>query len=157
MTMIGTKKLIEMTKKWRRLVAIRRKRLSLPIRSSLGDQADDNGCRTSSTRAEKGHFVVYTADSIRFVLPLTYLNSVMFREPLRLAEEEFGLPSNGPLTLPFDAAFFEYVISLIHRNVADNILEKALITSIATGRCLSSNLYLHQGQQNYPQSVIYGF
>lgn len=103
------------------------------------DQADENSCSTSSSSmAEKGYFVVYISDWRRLMLPLAYLNSGMFRELLRLAEEELGLPSNGPLTLPFDAVFLEYVISLNRRNVAhDDVLEKALITSIATGRCLS--------------------
>ncbi|PON36384.1 Small auxin-up RNA [Parasponia andersonii] len=102
-----------MSKKWQYLGAIKRKRLALSIISSSSSpyQVDMNSCSTSSSTAEKGHFVVYTSDSRRFVLPLAHLNSGIFTELLRLAEEE--LPSNGPLTLPFDLAFLEYVNSMI--------------------------------------------
>ncbi|PON61515.1 Small auxin-up RNA [Trema orientale] len=74
MTMIGTKKTHQNGKKWQRLAAIERKRLTLPIRSSTSspDQADVNSCSTSSSTAEKGHFVVYTSDWRRFVLPLAH-------------------------------------------------------------------------------------
>ncbi|KAK9051899.1 hypothetical protein SSX86_028527 [Deinandra increscens subsp. villosa] len=42
--------------------------------------------------ANKGHFVVYTTDKIRFVMPLRYLNTKVFRELLSISEDEFGLP-----------------------------------------------------------------
>ncbi|KAL5562429.1 hypothetical protein UlMin_032176 [Ulmus minor] len=134
-------KIIKLANKWERFVVIKRKRITLP-------RLDE-----SSSTTEKGHFVVYTTDSRRFVLPLGYLNSGIIKEMLELAEEEFGLPANGPLTVPLDSSFLEYIISLIRRNVADD-LQKVLITSFASGRCLSSSC-LHQEQAN--QQIIRGF
>ncbi|CBI37772.3 unnamed protein product, partial [Vitis vinifera] len=100
--MISAKKLIKMARKWQKMAAIRRKRISLP--------------RTS-------------------------------RELFKMSEEEFGLPSNGPITLPCDAVFIEYIISLVQQSIAKD-LEKALLTAIATGRCLStSNICQEQGNQ----------
>ncbi|KAL6346931.1 hypothetical protein AAG906_003048 [Vitis piasezkii] len=141
--MISAKKLIKMARKWQKMAAIRRKRISLPRTSR---EVDAESCSTSST-AEKGHFVVYSADESRFVVPLPYLNSNIFRELFKMSEEEFGLPSNGPITLPCDAVFIEYIISLVQQSIAKD-LEKALLTAIATGHCLStSNLCQEQGNQ----------
>ena len=50
--------------------------------------------------ADKGHFVVYTTDKRRFVVPLMYLNNEIFRELLKMSEDEFELPNDGPITLP---------------------------------------------------------
>ena len=75
--------------------------------------------RVTSTRpktkrvADKGHFVVYTMDGRRFMLPLFYLKSEVFRDLFRMAEEEFGVPSDGPITLPCDSVFMEYAMFLI--------------------------------------------
>ncbi|EXB95376.1 hypothetical protein L484_014349 [Morus notabilis] len=156
--LIGTKKLVKMARTWQRLVAISGKRITLPRPSNQeADASGGGGGGTSTSTAEKGCFVVYTTDSRRFALPLAYLKSGIFREILKLAEEEFGLPSNGPLTLPFDAVFMEYLLSLIRRNVANDILEKALLTtSTSNGRCFSSSSYLHQEQEN-PRLVLCGF
>ena len=90
--MISAKKLIKLAKKWQKLAALRRKRIALP-------QMDRSSCSTSEM-ADKGHFVVYSADQKRFLLPLNYLNNKIVRELLKLAEEEFGLPTNGPLIVP---------------------------------------------------------
>ena len=67
--MISAKQLMRMARKGEKMVAIRRKRISFP-RTSEAENADD--CSTSST-TEKGHFVVYSADDGRFVVPLPYL------------------------------------------------------------------------------------
>ncbi|KAJ0076692.1 hypothetical protein Patl1_35815 [Pistacia atlantica] len=61
-------------------------------------------------------------------------------------QDEFGLPSGGPITLPCDAIFMEYAISLIQRHATKDV-EKALLMSLATGRCLPSS-HLHQEQSN---------
>ncbi|KAG2303882.1 hypothetical protein Bca52824_032533 [Brassica carinata] len=55
---------------------------------------------SSSTAVEKGCFVVYTADKARFAFPLSYLSNSIFQELFKISEEEFGLPSGGPITLP---------------------------------------------------------
>lgn len=47
-----------------------------------------------------------------------------------MSEEEFGLPRDGPITLPCEAAFVEYALSLIRRHV-DRDVEKALLLSLA--------------------------
>ncbi|MED6175268.1 hypothetical protein PIB30_076870 [Stylosanthes scabra] len=85
---------------------------------------------------EKGHFVVYSTDKRRFVLPLVYLSKKIFIELFKLAEEEFGVCSNVPLMLPCDATLIEYVITLVQGSVAKD-LEEALLISIANRRCQS--------------------
>ncbi|KAG6761726.1 hypothetical protein POTOM_034959 [Populus tomentosa] len=140
--MISAKKLVKLARKWQKLAAISRKRLTFPQTISSLDSDD---CSTSST-AEKGHFVVYTTDEKRFVLPLDYLNNEIVKELFNLAEEEFGWTSNGPLTLPCDAAFMEYSITMIKKNVAKDV-EKALLITLASNRC-SSTLYPHQEVRN---------
>ncbi|XWS67670.1 hypothetical protein CRYUN_Cryun04dG0025900 [Craigia yunnanensis] len=150
--MISAKKLIKLARKWQKLAAIRRKRIT-----SSGTNSGDvgpNSCSTSST-VEKGHFVVYSSDQKRFVHPLEYLKNEIVRELFILAEEEFGLPSSGPLTLPCNAVFMEYVIILIKRRPTKD-LEKALLTSIARGRCSSSSSFVYQ-QSTSQQFLISSF
>ncbi|GLT86018.1 hypothetical protein SLE2022_041810 [Rubroshorea leprosula] len=149
--MITARKLIKLARKWRKMAAIRRKRITLP-RNFVGG-VGANSCSTSSV-VEKGHFVVYSVDQRRFVLPLEYLKKDIVRELFRLAEEEFGIPSSGSLTLPCDATFMEYVISLIKTHLTKEV-EEALVMSIASGRCSSSS-YLHQESRSQP-SIICSF
>uniref|UniRef100_A0A803LG63 Uncharacterized protein n=1 Tax=Chenopodium quinoa TaxID=63459 RepID=A0A803LG63_CHEQI len=120
-----------MVRKWQKLTAARRRRISW-----------------SRQVTEKGHFVVYTSDEKRFMIPLTYLKSEIFTELLKMAEEEFGVVSSGPIMLPCDSIFMEYAISMIQRNVAED-LEKALIMSLATCRhsSLSNNYQVQTNQQ----------
>ncbi|KAK3011033.1 hypothetical protein RJ639_011937 [Escallonia herrerae] len=101
--------------------------------------------------ADKGHFVVYSEDGRRFVIPLVYLNNEVLIQLLKMSEEEFGLPGNGPITLPCDAFFMEYIISLLRRGVAED-LEKALLMSACQGRC--GLLFLQQEQTNQ-QFLVY--
>ncbi|XP_041012324.1 auxin-responsive protein SAUR68-like [Juglans microcarpa x Juglans regia] len=132
--MISAKKLLKMARKWQKLASIKGKRITLP--KATGSEIAGS-CNTSAV-ADKGHFVVYNADERRFVLPLEYLNKEIFKELFRMAEEEFGLPRNGPITLPCDAACVEYVVAMIQQNTAKN-LEKALAIAIATECCPSSS------------------
>lgn len=125
--MISTKKLIKLAKKWRRIAAATRKRISWP-----------------QPVANEGHFVVYTTDGRRFMIPLLCLKSEIFIELLKIAEEVFGLSSSGPITLPCDSNFMEYALTMIQRGVAVE-LEKALIMSLATCR-YSSLSQEHQEQ-----------
>ncbi|KNA14559.1 hypothetical protein SOVF_106430 [Spinacia oleracea] len=131
--MISTKKLIKMAKKWQRLAVASRRRISW-----------------SRSVADKGHFVVYTSDKTRFMIPLAYLDSEIFRELFRIAEEEFGVSRLGPIMLPCDSNFMEYAISMIQRHV-DEDLEKALIMSLAN--CRYSSL-LHENQQQTSQQLL---
>ncbi|KAL9811726.1 hypothetical protein AtNW77_Chr5g0112661 [Arabidopsis thaliana] len=73
--------------------------------------------RSSTTPVEKGCF---------------YLS----KELLKIAEEDFRLPTGGPITLPFDLAFLEYLIKLVQRRM-DGDTEKALLFSISSARCSS--------------------
>ncbi|KAK3412536.1 hypothetical protein EUGRSUZ_I01276 [Eucalyptus grandis] len=136
--MISPKHLIKIARKWQRVAAMRRKRISFP-------QVDGD----DEVLAHRGHFVVYSIDRKRFVFPMRFLNNRVVQELFRLAEEEFGLPSNGPITLPCDAMFIDYAVSMIQRH-ANVEIEKALLTSIPTNTCsLSYSLQqIHTGQQS---------
>ncbi|KAD3642122.1 hypothetical protein E3N88_31346 [Mikania micrantha] len=65
--------------------------------------------KRNDSKTYKGHFVVYATDKIRFVMPLRYLNNVVFLELLRMSNDEFGLPRNGPITLPCDSMLMNYL------------------------------------------------
>ncbi|EOA37450.1 hypothetical protein CARUB_v10011542mg [Capsella rubella] len=122
--MINAKKLLKMAKKWQQRAALSRKRISFQR-----SRASNN-----LTAVEKGCFVVYTADFIRFAFPISYLSNSIVQELLKISEEEFGLPTEGPITLPFDSAFLEYLVKLIQRRM-DGDTEKALLMSISSARC----------------------
>ncbi|KAK6774958.1 hypothetical protein RDI58_025959 [Solanum bulbocastanum] len=144
MAMISTKKLIKMARRWQKFAANQRKRISFPINGS-----DSDSCSMSSLSiVEKGHFAVYTADQVRFVIPLAYLENEVIRQLLNMSEEEFGLPSGGPITLPCDSAFMDYIISLIKKGVAAGDLHKALLLSIPSCCCSISSLYQECGNQH---------
>ncbi|GFY89773.1 SAUR-like auxin-responsive protein family [Actinidia rufa] len=147
--MISPRKLVKMARKWQKFAATRKKRISFP-RHNRDEDADK--CSITSSVADKGHFVVYTADQRRFVIPLVYLNNEILRELFRLSEEEFGLPSDGPITLPCDSIFMEYIVSLIQCGVSKD-LEKALDMSVSTKLC-SSLLSCHHGK-TYQQLLVY--
>ncbi|XP_031103250.1 auxin-responsive protein SAUR68-like [Ipomoea triloba] len=128
-----------MAHKWQKFVAIRRRRISF---SKQNEEVDS--CSTSSA-VNKGHFVIYTADQKRFVIPLSFLDNKIIRQLLEMSEEEFGLPSDGPITLPCDAVLMKYIISLLTRGVSTQ-LQNALLVSVTSNRCSSASL--HQGWRN---------
>ncbi|KAK1324249.1 hypothetical protein QJS10_CPA01g00301 [Acorus calamus] len=145
--MIKSKRLIEMARKWHRTASLGRRR-----RISLGARA-----RAVAAIANEGHFVVYTVDGKRFVVPLAYLGSPIFKRLLRMSEEEFGFPGsggvNGRITLPYDAAVMNYVLLLMERRVSRDV-EGALLVSIAAGRCSASCLpSSQQGQLLLGQQI----
>ncbi|XP_015158658.1 auxin-responsive protein SAUR68-like [Solanum tuberosum] len=143
MAMLNAKKLIKMARRWQKFAAMQRKGISFPRNGS-----DADSCSTSSSSiVEKGHFVVYTADQARFVVPLAYLENEVIRQLLSMSEEEFGLPSGGPITLPCDSAFMSYIISLIKRGVTAGDLHQALLLSIPSGYCSTSSLYQESGSR----------
>nr|GLL37040.1 auxin-responsive protein SAUR68-like [Ipomoea trifida] len=134
--MISSKKLIKLAKRWQKFVAIRRKRILFH-----GHNNDAESCSASSA-ISKGHFAIYTADQKRFVVPLVFLDNEIIRQLLVMSEEEFGLPSDGPITLPCDAVFMEYIVSLLSRGVGKE-LQTALLASVTSNRCSSTSM--HQG------------
>lgn len=146
--MINPKSLVKKVRKWQKLAAMGG-RVVLP---NADGPLDLGGCRKS--KPDKGHFVVYTADGRRFVVPLAYLSTPIFIQLLEMSEEEFGLPGNGPITLPCDAVFMDYVVSLVGRCACKEV-EKALLVSIAAGRCSTSSV-LHQTDRNQP-ILLHGF
>ena len=96
-----------MAKKWQRMAALARKRITSPAKETEG-----SSCSTSSV-AGKGHCVVYSADGRRFEVPLAYLGTAIFGELLSLSQEEFGFAGDdGRITLPCEAAVMEYVMCL---------------------------------------------
>ena len=145
--MISTRKLIKLAKKWQRVAIMRRKRISSPALNK-----NDEAC--TSYVANKGHFVVYTADQRRFIFPLRYLDNPVIKELLEISEEEFGLPSDGPIRLPCDAIFMQQIVSMI-QGIADRKLEKALLMSITTQRCLLSGSV--QESQIKQQFLVCGY
>ncbi|OIS96917.1 PREDICTED: auxin-responsive protein SAUR68-like [Nicotiana attenuata] len=145
--MLSAKKLIKMARKWQKFAAMQRKRILLPRNSN-----DADSCSTSSSFiANKGQFVVYTTDQSRFVIPLAYLENEVILQLLNMSEEEFGLPSGGPITLPCDSALMDYIVSLIEKGAAAGDLRKALLLSI-NSCCCSTSLHQDWGKQ---QLLVY--
>ncbi|KAJ3690830.1 hypothetical protein LUZ61_019994 [Rhynchospora tenuis] len=105
--MMNTKGLSQMGKKWQRLVERR-------VSRGTSDQ-----CTTQL--AQKGHFVVYTLDEMRFEIPLEYLNSGIIGLLFKLSQEEFGYTAGGPITLACDAMFMEYAMELVRRGVSEEV------------------------------------
>ncbi|XP_039138311.1 auxin-responsive protein SAUR68-like [Dioscorea cayenensis subsp. rotundata] len=133
-----------MARKWLKMAAMARK-ISSP---RADDHADFSACSTSSI-AEKGHFNVYTLEGKRFMIPLAYLNNVVFKELLKISEEEFGLPGDGPITLPCDAIAMEYVLSMLSRGVSQEV-EKALLSSIFITCPSTCSTFSVQNTQQHP-------
>ncbi|XP_030461339.1 auxin-responsive protein SAUR64-like [Syzygium oleosum] len=130
--MMSPKKLLKVARKWEISAASSRKRIAL-----AGARVESN---SNSSVAEKGHFVIYTADGSRFMVPLQCLSSNIFQELFKMSEEEFGLSSDGPIIMPCDAASMEYIVLLVQRRIAKDI-EKALLNSIAFFRCSAASLH----------------
>ncbi|KAM3201493.1 Auxin-responsive protein SAUR65 [Capsicum baccatum] len=148
MAILSAKKLIKMARRWQKFAAKQRKRISFARNGSNTDS-----CSTSSSSiVEKGHFVVYTIDQRRYAFPLTYLENEVVRQLLSVSEEEFGLPSGGPIILPCDSTFMDYTISLIKKGVADGVLHNALLLTIPS--CCFSTSSCHQETGNQ-QILVY--
>lgn len=132
--MLSNKKLMKMATKWQKAAEIGRKR------TLLQNSKNFMNSNSSTAVADKGHFVVYTMDNRRFVIPVPYLYSDIFRELLRMSEEEFGLPRDGPIMFPCDSFFLEYVMSLLRRGLAQDKEKVKLMLVITSCRSLSSSL-----------------
>uniref|UniRef100_A0A0D9XGA7 Auxin-responsive protein SAUR36 n=1 Tax=Leersia perrieri TaxID=77586 RepID=A0A0D9XGA7_9ORYZ len=127
--MISTKRLVQLAKKWQRMVALGRKRIM-----AAPQEAEE--CCTS--RAVKGHCVMYTADGRRFEVPLAYLGTVVFSELLRMSQEEFGFRSDGRIVLPCDAEEMNYAISLLKRNPSVEVVNALIRSMPISCHCTSS-------------------
>ncbi|XXG59941.1 hypothetical protein AAC387_Pa04g1939 [Persea americana] len=110
--MISSQRLLKMARKWQKFAVDARRRLS--ITRTVRSEEVESYIRPL---ANKGHFIVYSIDDRRFMVPLAYLKNPILLELFRMSEEQFGLPCNGPITMSCDAVFIDYVVSLIHRRV----------------------------------------
>ncbi|RRT51525.1 hypothetical protein B296_00027451 [Ensete ventricosum] len=140
--MISTRRILEIARKWRKMAAIGRKRISWMRR----DASPDSNTKNTSI-ADRGHFVVYSSEGRRFMVPLTLLNTRMFQELLRLSEEEFGFSCDGPIPLPCDAVFLEHILRLLRKTGSKNA-EREMLFSGFMRHCSRSSLYkIESGQQ----------
>ncbi|KAK1633054.1 hypothetical protein QYE76_007369 [Lolium multiflorum] len=125
--MVSSKRLAQMARKWQRMAAMGRKRLT---RTRTARAATEfSATSSSSSVAVKGHCVVYTADGARFEVPLAYLGTPIIGELLSMSHDEFGFASDGRITLLCDAAVMEYVLCLLRRNASKEV-ERALLSSV---------------------------
>uniref|UniRef100_A0ACD5YCK4 Uncharacterized protein n=1 Tax=Avena sativa TaxID=4498 RepID=A0ACD5YCK4_AVESA len=124
--MVSAKRLAQMARKWQRMAAMGRKRLTRTT-TSTAKRASDEPCTTSSS--VEGHCVVYTIDGARFEVPLPYLGTTVVGELLRMSHEEFGFASDGRITLLCDDVVMEYVMRLLGRNASEEV-ERALLSSM---------------------------
>ncbi|WCJ18866.1 SAUR-like auxin-responsive protein family [Euphorbia peplus] len=76
-----------------------------------------------SCAASRGHFVVYSSEWKRFVIPLSYLNYQIFQKLFQMSEEEFGWPSEGPIRLPCDSLYIDYVVRNIQKGLEKNLID----------------------------------
>ncbi|KAL6011855.1 hypothetical protein ACLOJK_002321 [Asimina triloba] len=82
------------------------------------DHAALGSLECSKSIADKGHFVVYTVDGRRFMVPLEYLHCPIFQQLFKMSEDAFGLPSDGPIKLPCDTVFMECIVSFLQKRVS---------------------------------------
>ncbi|KAJ0964014.1 hypothetical protein J5N97_029136 [Dioscorea zingiberensis] len=116
-----------MARKWQIASALGRRRISP---EKINASSDSEACTPTTTSvAHKGHFIAYTSDGKRFMVPLEYLETRIFQELLRMSEEEYGLPGDGPITLHCDAVSMEYILLLLKKQVSKDV-EMALLSSI---------------------------
>ncbi|KAL4186533.1 hypothetical protein AMTRI_Chr09g14550 [Amborella trichopoda] len=126
--MMNSKRVMETARKWKKQAM----RISLKTTTS----------EKVGLVADEGHFIIYTIDGSRFMIPLAYLNQPIFRDLLLMAEEEFGFTGCGPLRVPCEAIVMEYIVSLLSKNVS-KVLEKASF-SMASCRAYLAFLAVHR-------------
>ncbi|KAJ0966908.1 hypothetical protein J5N97_023825 [Dioscorea zingiberensis] len=154
--MISTKRLVEMVRRWQKATALRRRRISSTRINQQSTRSHTSSC--SLAIASKGHIFIYTTDEKRFMIPLSYLRSSIFMQLLRMSEEEFGLPRDGPITLPCDSSCMESVISFLKSRTSKEDKERALLASIANRRCDNySSYFVAQQECSQTQLILYGF
>ncbi|CAB4316906.1 unnamed protein product [Prunus armeniaca] len=138
---ISPKRLIRIASKWQKRDAMGRNKNSSP-RAAINKMLNN-------MVGEKGTFVIYTIDESRFVLPLSYLSNCIFQELFKMSEEEFGLSSGrGPIILPCDSLFMNYILSFLQRGTTGDLEKALLANSLFSSSCSSSKL--HQGQIRNP-------
>ncbi|XP_048575209.1 auxin-responsive protein SAUR36-like [Triticum urartu] len=128
--MVSAKRLAQMAKKWQRMAAMGRKRLTRTTTAVKG-AANGECCATSPWVAMKGHCMVYTIDGARFEVPLAYLGTSILSELLTMSHEEFGFAGgdDGRIVLPYDATVMEYAMCLLRRDASTEVV-KAFMSSV---------------------------
>ncbi|RWW69899.1 hypothetical protein BHE74_00022464 [Ensete ventricosum] len=142
--MLSPRRLHEIASKWQKMAALRRKRISW-MRRDASPEFNTKG----TSIAEKGHFVVYSSEGRRFVIPVAILGTKMFQDLLRLSEEEFGFSGDGPISLPCDAVFLEYVLSMLKRRGSKDAEREMLISGFMS-HCSRISLYNVGHSQQLP-------
>ncbi|KAF7060442.1 hypothetical protein CFC21_067230 [Triticum aestivum] len=129
--MMSAKNLSRIAKKWQRVAAIGRKRLTWSLSTSTEEAGGSCGMSCSSV-ASKGHCIMYTADGVRFEVPLAFLGTTVFSELLRISQEEFGFAGvdGDRITLPCDASVMEYAMWLLRRSASAET-EAAFLNTMA--------------------------
>jgi hypothetical protein len=126
--MVNAKRLAQLAKKWQRMAAMSRKRITQTTVVKIATKE----CRMTTSVAVKGHCVMYTTDGGRFEVPLAYLGTVVFGELLRMSQEEFGFSGDddGHITVPCNATVMEYAMCLLRRDASTEVV-RAFLSSIA--------------------------
>ncbi|KAM0942304.1 putative small auxin-up RNA [Dioscorea sansibarensis] len=121
--MISSKILTEMVKRWQKTTALkRRRRIISSTRTNCTSTKTTTTSSCSMEIARKGHIFIYTRDDKRFMIPLSYLTSSIFIQLLKMSEEEFGLPRDGPIMVPCDGVCMEIIISLVKKDKENPLL-----------------------------------
>ena len=81
--MINTNRIAQLAKKWQKVAALGRKRLTQGAAPAAKE--------VCTSVASKGHCTVYTTDGARFEVPLACLGTAGFAELLQMSKEEFWL------------------------------------------------------------------
>ncbi|XP_051189408.1 auxin-responsive protein SAUR36-like [Lolium perenne] len=126
--MVSAKRLAQLAKKWQRMAAMGRKRIT----QTMMEKRAAEECHTTTSVSAKEHCALYTADGVRFEVPLAYLGTVVFGELLSMSQEEFGFTGgyDGHITLPCDAKVMEYAMCLLRRDASAEVV-MAFLSSIA--------------------------
>lgn len=140
--MLSPKRLIEVARKWQKMATLGRKRISW-ITEDTFPQVN----KRSKVVADKGHFMVYSSEGERFMVPLEFLNSWLFQELLRLSEEEFGFSGETPISLPCDAVLLEHVFSLMKRRGSIDAERETLISGFRRHCSISALHHAEHSQQ----------
>ncbi|KAF7067132.1 hypothetical protein CFC21_073049 [Triticum aestivum] len=144
--MVSAQRLAQLAKKWQKMVAIGRKRIT---QTTTAKRAAAE-CRAVTSVAVKGHCMVYTSDGSRFEVPLEYLSTVVFSELLRMSQEEFGFAGGqeGRITLPCDTADMEYAMCLLRRDASTEVV-MAFLSSNARPCCFDDGVVPCIGLNHY--------
>ncbi|KAL2254927.1 UNVERIFIED_CONTAM: Auxin-responsive protein SAUR62 [Sesamum indicum] len=82
------------------------------------------------------------------------ISSSIFRELLRMSEEEFGLPSDGPITLACDLEFMGYVASLMQKKAARDVEKDVHHHHLTTSINKKQAAYRYVGAEIYVTNFV---